>query len=234
MHHANSSWKEHPMRTQMHPTEVLVVIDRVVGSLMMLQQGTLNSTAVDRLQCIDTVTRMLLGMQVKGGVHMDRAGYTSYAALSVDNLQNLIRRVPEQYTNRVIRWLHNALSALDQGISYEDIPQLGDSDDNDSDDSFELFDFELSLYRYSEGIVKGIIEPKYSQQEARHAVHGMSRGIRGWVNDMVNNPTHRLSGFEQRSLSSFTRHLIAYFTRMYVVFRVLQAGHRSLERTLER
>ena len=91
-----------------------------------------------------------------------------------------------------------------------------------------------SLYRYSEGIVKRIIEPKYSQQEARHAVHGMSSGIRGWVNDMVNNPTHRLSGFEQRSLSSFTRDLIAYFTRMYVVFRVLQAGHQYLERTLER
>ena len=234
MPHANSSWKEDPMRTQMHPTEIFVVIDRAVVSLMMLQQGTLNSTDVNQLQCIDTVTRMLLGMHVKGDVHVDRAGYTSYAALSVDNLQNLIRRVLDQYTTRVIRWLHNTLSALGQGISYEDIPQLGDGDDNDDDDSFELFDFELSLYRYSEGIVKRIMEPKYLQQEARHAVHGMSIGIRGWVNDMVNNHTHKLSSFEQRSLSSFTRHSIAYFTHMYVVFTVLQAGHQYLERTLKR
>ena len=79
-----------------------------------------------------------------------------------------------------------------------------------------------------------IMEPKYLQQKARHAIHGMSIRIRGWVNDMVNNPTHRLSGFEQRSLSSFTRHLIVYSTRMYVVFLVLQAGHQCLERTLQR
>ena len=132
----------------MHPTEVLVVIDRAVVSLMMLQQSTLNSTAIDRLQCIDTVTRMLLGLPVKGVVHMDRAVYTSYAALSANNPQNLIQRVPEQYTNRVIGWLHNTLSALGQEISYEDISQLGDGDDNEDDDSFELFEFESSLYRH--------------------------------------------------------------------------------------
>ena len=221
----------------MHPTEALVVIDRAVVSLMMLQQGTLTSTAINRLQCIDTVTRMLLRRHVKDGVHMDRAGYTSYAALSVDNLQNLIQRVQEQYTNRLVQWLHNTLSTLGQGISYEDIPRLGDADDDDDDDdddSFELFDSEISLYRYSEGIVKRMVEPKYSQQEAWHAIEGMSIGVCGWVNDMVNNPTHRLSGFEQPSLSSFTRLLIVYFTRMYVVFRVLQAGHQYLERILER
>ena len=55
-------------------------------------------------------------MQVKGGMHMDHTGYTTYAALYVDNLQNLIQRVPEEYTNPAIQWVHNALSASGQGV----------------------------------------------------------------------------------------------------------------------